>query len=397
MWTGMTRCSRAISSGMSATAAGSGASRRRCVTWHIEEVRQRVDESLLVERPHVDEDLAEALPRPRLHAPSAAAICSSVTTPRLTSSSPNRPFGLRTRPDAVRRASSMRMRPGSRSRSRSRSRRGGLWPLAGASALAAQSPARSPMVPAGHRESLGTRSTRPAPSATVVLQHQDVTFGRRNAVPASNLHGCSDRSPGAGYATRPPPPPASLGSAGTCGALESPNSDSSDRRRGTPDAPSRICSVTAMRRTLFVCSVAMLGFLGRSSSSRPLAWTHQPGLRHVPAYASKAAFCGANDAIDRATASATSPANALGLLKSHAHDLATMKANAPSRVGGDVGATGSRRSNAAIVANDANDLANLPNSGPIDAYRGVDGTGQRLPANFAKEVQRILFELSTRL
>lgn len=139
-----------------------------------------------------------------------------------------------------------------------------------------------------------------------------------------------------------------------------------------------------MRTTVLACSVAILGFLGSVLITLTADSDASAGAATRPAFAAKAAFCAANDAIDRATAGASSPANALSLLKSHARDLAAMTANAPA---GSVGALARQEvagADAAIAANDPNALANLPNSGAIDAYCGVDGQGGRLPANFGK-------------
>jgi hypothetical protein len=101
-------------------------------------------------------------------------------------------------------------------------------------------------------------------------------------------------------------------------------------------------------------------------------------------YASKAAFCGANESITRADAKVDSVAGFLAALKSHTHQLAVMKKNAPS---GAVGQTVQQLvsgAEAAISANNANALNNLPSGGPVDTYCGVDGSGNPLPSYFGK-------------
>jgi hypothetical protein len=139
-----------------------------------------------------------------------------------------------------------------------------------------------------------------------------------------------------------------------------------------------------MRRTVLVCSMTVLGFLGSGLVISTAGLDAPAGAAIRPVDASKAAFCAANDAIDRATAGASSPANALSLLRSHARDLATMKANAPVGSVGTLARQEVAGADAAIASNNPDGLANLPNSGAIDAYCGVDGQGARLPANFGK-------------
>jgi hypothetical protein len=99
-------------------------------------------------------------------------------------------------------------------------------------------------------------------------------------------------------------------------------------------------------------------------------------------HASKAAFCSANDSIDRASANVTTNAGFLAVLKSHTHDLAIMKKDAPTgSLGQTVQATVSG-AEAAISSGDANALNNIPDTGAIDTYCGVDGNGASLPSYF---------------
>jgi hypothetical protein len=100
--------------------------------------------------------------------------------------------------------------------------------------------------------------------------------------------------------------------------------------------------------------------------------------------ASKAAFCGANESIDRASANVNSNAGFLAVLKSHSHDLAILKKNAPAGALGQQVQQVVRAAQTAIAANDANDLNNLPSGGSIDTYCGVDGNGKPLPSYFGQ-------------
>jgi hypothetical protein len=111
-------------------------------------------------------------------------------------------------------------------------------------------------------------------------------------------------------------------------------------------------------------------------------------VRVIPAgaavQASKSAFCGANDQIDRASANVNSNAGFLAVLKSHSHDLAILKKDAPS---GAVGQTARQTVNdaeAAISTDNANALNNLPDGAAVDTYCGVDGNGNPLPSYFGK-------------
>jgi len=99
-------------------------------------------------------------------------------------------------------------------------------------------------------------------------------------------------------------------------------------------------------------------------------------------YASKSAFCGANDQIDRGSANITSNAGFLAFLKTHTHDLAVLKKNAPPGALGQTVQQVVSGAEAAISSNNANALNNLPNGASIDTYCGVDGIGNPLPSYF---------------
>jgi hypothetical protein len=101
-------------------------------------------------------------------------------------------------------------------------------------------------------------------------------------------------------------------------------------------------------------------------------------------HASKAAFCSANDSIDRAGASVTSNAGFLTVLKKHTHDLAIMKEDAPPGALGQTVKGVVNIANTAISSNNANALNSAPDTGAIDTYCGVDGNGVPLPTYFNK-------------
>lgn len=103
-------------------------------------------------------------------------------------------------------------------------------------------------------------------------------------------------------------------------------------------------------------------------------------------YASKGAFCGANDAIDRETANVESGTGFLKVMKSHTHQLDVMEENLPS------GALGGQMKKLLSAARSAIKTGN-PNtffalagsgSGASDTYCGVQGNGQPLPTYFKK-------------
>ena len=97
----------------------------------------------------------------------------------------------------------------------------------------------------------------------------------------------------------------------------------------------------------------------------------------------KAAFCSANDALDKASASVTSEAGLLAELKTHSADIKAMKKDVPA---GAIGAT-VRKVEAAvdafIASGNVNALNNAPGGGSVDTYCGVDGGGAPLPKYFA--------------
>jgi hypothetical protein len=101
-------------------------------------------------------------------------------------------------------------------------------------------------------------------------------------------------------------------------------------------------------------------------------------------HSSKAAFCSANDSIDRAGADVNSNAGFLAVLKKNAHDLAVLKENAPPGALGQTVKETLNLAEKAIASNNANELNNLPNGGSIDTYCEVNGNGVPLPSYFGK-------------
>jgi hypothetical protein len=134
-----------------------------------------------------------------------------------------------------------------------------------------------------------------------------------------------------------------------------------------------------MRRMVLALATAFLAVV----ASGLMACTTLGGASAGAAeHASKAVFCGANDSIDRASANVTTNAGFLAVLKSHAHDLAVMKKDAP---GGSLGQTVQQvvsTAEAALASDNANELNNLPSGGSVDTYCGVDGMGNPLPSYF---------------
>lgn len=122
-----------------------------------------------------------------------------------------------------------------------------------------------------------------------------------------------------------------------------------------------------------VLGSALLAGLAGCSSSNPTGSAAQ-----------KSAFCGANIAIDKASANVNSAADFLAVIKAHRSQLDTMKSNLPP---GSIGTEARQIVNAAeqaIAHNSANSLNNVPAaaSGDLDTYCGVDSNGSPLPSYF---------------
>ena len=138
-----------------------------------------------------------------------------------------------------------------------------------------------------------------------------------------------------------------------------------------------------MRMRRFVGASAMLGLSVLASG---IVASTSVGVSAAGAaeHASKTAFCGANDSIDRAAAQVNSNAGFLAVLKKHTHDLAVLKENAPPGAIGQTVKGTVTEVEAAISSNNANELNNIPDGANIDTYCGVQGNGAPLPAYSGK-------------
>jgi len=136
-----------------------------------------------------------------------------------------------------------------------------------------------------------------------------------------------------------------------------------------------------MRTKLFASAAVTLAVLAPGIvASTSVGVSAAGGAEH----ASKAAFCGANDSIDRAGANVSSSAGFLAVLKKHTHDLTVLKENAPPGAIGQTVKETVTEAEAAISSNNANELNNIPDGANIDTYCGVNGSGAPLPAYFGK-------------
>jgi hypothetical protein len=131
-------------------------------------------------------------------------------------------------------------------------------------------------------------------------------------------------------------------------------------------------------RKQFLAGLAALalgtGIAGCSNSSSSTATT--------TAASQKAAFCGGNIKIDKASANVTSNAGFLTVLKDNKSALTAMADNLPS---GTVGTDARQEvtvAREAIASGNVNDLNTVTSGGAIDTYCGVDGNGDPLPAYF---------------
>jgi hypothetical protein len=125
---------------------------------------------------------------------------------------------------------------------------------------------------------------------------------------------------------------------------------------------------------LAVLGIGLVAGLAGCSSSNPTGSAAQ-----------KSAFCGANIAIDKASANVNSQTDFVTVLKAHRSQLSTMQNNLP---GGSLGTEARDEINAAdqaIAKNSANPLNSIPSTagGDLDTYCGVDGSGNPLPSYFA--------------
>jgi hypothetical protein len=134
-----------------------------------------------------------------------------------------------------------------------------------------------------------------------------------------------------------------------------------------------------MRRMIIASTAGVLAFLASGIVASTSVGMSSAGAAE---HASKAAFCGANDSLDRASANVTSNAGFLAVLKKHTHDLTVMKENPPPGAMDQTVKEVVADAEAAISSNNANELNNIPGGGNIDTYCGVNGKGAPLPSYF---------------
>ena len=134
-----------------------------------------------------------------------------------------------------------------------------------------------------------------------------------------------------------------------------------------------------MRRVTFASAAVILAAVASGIVAGPTVGVSVAGAAE---HAGKAAFCSANDSIDRASANVNSNAGFLAVLKKHSHDLTVLKENAPAGAMGQTVKEVVAEAEAAISSNNANDLNNIPDGGSIDASCGVNGDGAPLPSYF---------------
>ena len=217
----------------------------------VEEVRQCLHQSLLIERSQVDEDLAEALARPRLHLQRRGHLLLGDHA-TLDQQLAQQTLGLRTCPGCPfvgrRRFGCHPPRPRSRSRSRSRRERGGRR--------------RAPTSLGPVRHLCGPAGTNPAPWP-VPRQHQDVTLGAETRPCVESSWMLRSLAPGQRPRTATPPCLAWIGS--NPGTLESRVHDRTPRVEGFV-APPGSCRVAAVRRTVLARSAETVNFRSRCSS-----------------------------------------------------------------------------------------------------------------------------------
>ena len=130
---------------------------------------------------------------------------------------------------------------------------------------------------------------------------------------------------------------------------------------------------------IIVC-VAGIGIAACGSSSSSSSSSTTSGTATT-----KAAFCGGNDTLDKASASVTSNAGFLTVLKANSASVSALEKNAPAGNVGDYARALVKVAKEAIATNNPNLLNDPPLDGAgaaIDTYCGVDGNGQPLPADF---------------
>lgn len=135
-----------------------------------------------------------------------------------------------------------------------------------------------------------------------------------------------------------------------------------------------------MRRLAVLPVIALLVTLAFGASALGSAGA---SAATEPGHPNKAAFCAANNSIDKASANVSSSAGFLAVLKSHTAQLRTLKDDAPAGAVGTLVQQVIAAADAALASNNPNDLNNAPEGGGIDTYCGVNGVGKPLPKYFA--------------
>jgi hypothetical protein len=139
-----------------------------------------------------------------------------------------------------------------------------------------------------------------------------------------------------------------------------------------------------MRKMLTVLTTGMLASL---ASGAVVSINAGVGAAGASDYASKTAFCGANNAIDRESANVDSVSGFLKVLKAHPSQWNTMKKNVPSgALGTQVKKLISAVDTAESTGNTGDFISAVSGSsgGDVDSYCGVDDEGKPLPAYFNK-------------
>ena len=140
----------------------------------------------------------------------------------------------------------------------------------------------------------------------------------------------------------------------------------------------------AMRKLLMVLAS---GTLASIATGVVVSSNAGVGAAGASEYASKSAFCGANDAIDRESANVYSVTGFLKVLKDHPNQWTTMKKNVPS---GALGTQVKKLINAVQTAQSTGNTGDFISAvsgsggGDADTFCGVDEDGKSLPAYFNK-------------
>jgi hypothetical protein len=136
-----------------------------------------------------------------------------------------------------------------------------------------------------------------------------------------------------------------------------------------------------MRKAMMRSMAAALAVGALGTGAGASVGISEAGAAQHAIYASKAAFCRADIALDRASSNVTSAADFIAVLKAHQQDLTTLAKNAPSGSVGRLVKQLVASAQSAVATNNPSALANVQ-PGPVDTYCGVDGRGKPLPSYF---------------